>query len=161
MYSSKTRFDSAPVRETHRQRGALRRLLQKLPAHLKVDPDVKMLEQAGRRGHIDIVRLINRRDSSRGCTKDYEFSRSTVNELWAAVLDDARRVVAHPQRLIRTELSDSVRVYDLMREAPEEGESDGMINDQAAMPASRESRGAFRKLLHRWRAKLRPSGKRS
>jgi NTE family protein len=140
MYSSKTRFDSAPVRETHRQRGALRRLLQKLPAHLKVDPDVKMLEAAGRRGRIDIVRLINRRDSSRGCTKDYEFSRSTINELWAAGLEDARCVVAHPQRLIRTELSDSVRVYDLMREPPEEGESDGMINDQAAMPASRESR---------------------
>ena len=115
MYSSKTRFDSAPVRETHRQRGALRRLLQKLPAHLKVDPDVKMLEAAGRRGRIDIVRLINRRDSSRGCTKDYEFSRSTINELWAAGLEDARCVVAHPERLIRTDLSDSVRAYDLLR----------------------------------------------
>jgi NTE family protein len=115
MYSSKTRFDTAQVRQIQRQRGALRRLLQKLPAHLRADPDVKTLEAAGSRGHIDIVHLINRRFSYTGSTKDYGFSRATVNELWAAGLEDARRVVAHPERLIRTYLSDTVRVYDLMR----------------------------------------------
>ena len=115
MYSSKTRFDTAHVRQMQRQRGALRRLLQKLPLHLRADPDVKTLEAAGRRGHIDIVHLINRRYSYTGSTKDYGFSRATVTELWAAGLEDARRVVAHPERLIRTDLSDRVRVYDLMR----------------------------------------------
>jgi NTE family protein len=115
MYSSKTRFDTAHVRQIQRQRGALRRLLQKLPTRLKADPDVKTLEAAGRRGHIDIVHLINQRYSYTGYTKDYEFSRATINKLWAAGLDDARRVVAHPERLIRTDLTDSVRVYDLMR----------------------------------------------
>jgi NTE family protein len=115
MYSSKTRSDTAQVREIQRQRGALRRLLQKLPARLRVDPDVKMLEVAGSRGHIDIVHLINRRRSYTGYTKDYEFSRATVNELWAAGLDDARRVVAHPEWLKRTDVSEGVRVYDLMR----------------------------------------------
>jgi len=115
MYSSKTRFDTAHVREIQRQRGALRRLLQKLPTHLRADPDFKTLEAAGRRGHIDIVHVINRRYSYTGSTKDYGFSRATVNELWASGLDDARRVVAHPERLIRTDLTDSVRVYDLMR----------------------------------------------
>jgi NTE family protein len=114
-YSSKTRFDTAHVREIQRQRGALRRLLQKLPAHLKVDPDARMLDASGRRGHIDIVHLINRRRGYTGYTKDYEFSRATVNELWAAGLDDARRVVAHPERLIRTDVSEGVRVYDLIR----------------------------------------------
>jgi NTE family protein len=116
MYSSKTRFDSASVREIQRQRGALRRLLQKLPTHLRPDPDVKTLEAAGRRGHIDIVHLINRRYSYAGSTKDYGFSRAIINELWAAGLDDARRVVAQPERLMRTDLTDSVRVYELVRE---------------------------------------------
>jgi len=114
MFSSKARFDTTHGREIKRQRGALRRLLQKLPAYLKADPDVKTLEAAGRRGHIDIVHLIDRRYRYTGSTKDYEFSRATVNELWAAGLEDARRVVSHPERLIRTDLSDSVRVYDLM-----------------------------------------------
>jgi NTE family protein len=116
MYSSKTRFDTTHVDTIQRQRGALRRLLQKLPTHLKADPDVKTLEGAGRRGHIDIVHLINRRYSYTGYTKDYEFSRATVDELWAAGLEDSKRVVAHPERLIRTDLSDSVRAYDLTRE---------------------------------------------
>ena len=62
--------------------------------------------------------MINRRYSYAGSTKDYEFSRATVDELWAVGLEDARRVVAHPERLIRTELSESVRVYDLTREPP-------------------------------------------
>jgi NTE family protein len=115
MYSSKTRFDTAHVRKNQRRWGALRRLLQKLPARLKRDPDVKALETAGRRGHIDIVHLINRRYSYTGSTKDYGFSRATVNESWAAGLQDARRVIAHPERLTRTDLSDSVRAYDLVR----------------------------------------------
>jgi NTE family protein len=118
MYSSKTRLDTTHVREIQRQRGALRRLLQKLPANLRIDPDVKTLEGAGRRGDIDIVHLINRSYSYAGSTKDYEFSRATVDGLWAAGLEDARRVVAHPERLIRTDLSDSVRAYDLTRGPP-------------------------------------------
>src|SRR5213594_1500665 len=53
MYSSKARFDVTHVREVQHQRGALRRLLEKIPARLKADPDVKMLKAAGRCGHID------------------------------------------------------------------------------------------------------------
>jgi NTE family protein len=117
MYSSKTRFETGHVRQIRRLQGALRRLLQKLPLRLKADPDVKTLEAAGRRGHIDIVHLINRRYSYAGYTKDCEFSRATVSELWAAGLEDSRRIVAHPERLIRTDVSEGVRVFDLMRES--------------------------------------------
>ena len=113
MYSSKARLDTGHVRQA-RLRGALRRLLQKLPRRLRADHDVKTLE-AGTRGHIDIVHLINRRCGYAGSSKDYEFSRATVKELWTAGLDDARRVVAHPRKLIRTTLAENVRVYDLMR----------------------------------------------
>jgi NTE family protein len=115
MYSSRTRLDAGHARQGRRLTGALRRLLQKLPLRLKADRDVKALEAVGERGHIDIVHLVNGRCSYTGSTKDYEFSRATVKELWAAGLEDARRVVAHPQRLIRTKVSESVRVYDLMR----------------------------------------------
>jgi NTE family protein len=133
MYSSRALFDTARERENQRQRGALRRLLQKLPLRLKADPDVRRLEAAGRRGHIDIVQLINRRHSYMGSAKDYEFSRAAVDELWAAGLDDARQMVAHPESLRRTDLSDGVRVYDV----------------------AHGPRKAVGKLLHRWREKLR------
>jgi hypothetical protein len=104
--------------------------------------------------------LINRRDTSTRYAKDYEFSRETVNELWAAGLDDARRVVADPQTLVRIEVSESASVYDLMRGPPEEVRGTGVANDQATILAPREPKGALQKLLHRWRAKL-PSRKKS
>jgi hypothetical protein len=41
-----------------------------------------------------IVRLINKRPSRSGAVKDYEFSRATINDAWAAGLEDVRRSVA-------------------------------------------------------------------
>lgn len=115
IYCSKMRFDAAPVRKMRLLREALRRLLHKLPGRFKADPDVKTLEESGKSGRIDIVHLINRRHNYPGHAKDYEFSRATIQELWAAGLEDARRVVAHPERLRRTDMSDRIRVYDLTR----------------------------------------------
>ena len=135
MYSSKARLDTGHVRHA-RLRGALRRLLQKLPLRLRADPDVKTLEAADKRGRIDIVHLINRRSGYAGSSKDYEFSRATVKELWAAGLDDARRVVAHPRRLIRTNLAENVRVYDLMRESRRNVDGGGMIDDPSAQASA-------------------------
>ncbi len=115
MYSSKMRFDVEPVRKMRLLRGALRRWLQKLPGRFKRDPDVRALAASGEIGHIDIVHLVNRRHDYPGHSKDYEFSRATIQELWAAGLEDAGRVVAHPERLRRTDVSDRIRVYDLTR----------------------------------------------
>ena len=92
-------------------------------------------ESAARRlRRVDIVHLINKRNSYTGSTKDHEFSRTTVNELWMAGLEDARCVVAHPEWLVRTDLSETVRVNDLVR----------------------GPRKLLGKLLNRWRESLRP-----
>jgi NTE family protein len=112
MYSSKDRADGDRVPEVRRRRGALRRLLQKLPRYFRSDPDVKALQGMGR-SRIDVVRLINRRHSYPGHAKDYEFSRTTIQELWAAGLEDARSIAAHPERLSRANLSDITRVWKL------------------------------------------------
>lgn len=115
QYSSKTRFNTSRVREILEQRSALRRLLKKLPKHLKSDPDVKTLATAVSSKHIDIVHFINRRYSYSSHSKDYEFSRGTVRQLWEMGLDDVRRTVAHPEWLQGSELGDGIRVYDLVR----------------------------------------------
>jgi NTE family protein len=115
MYASRTQVDAKHVRKTRRWRGALRRLLQKLPRYFKGDPDVRVLQAAEKRGQIDIVHLINPRHDYPGHAKDYEFSRAAIQELWAAGGNDVRRIVAHPERLRRTNLSDSMRVYQLPR----------------------------------------------
>jgi NTE family protein len=113
MYSSKTRFNTTRVREMQQMRRALHRLLQKLPDDLKSDRDVRMLETVCSSSHIDIVHLINRRYSYTSRSKDYEFSRATVRQLWDAGLEDVRRTVAHLDRLRWSEPIDGIRVYDL------------------------------------------------
>ncbi len=115
LYSSKTRSNTTRVREMRAQRAALFRLLEKLPPSLKSDPDVKKLETVRDGMHIDIVHLINRRRGYTSHSKDYEFSRATIDELWAAGLDDVRRTLAHPEWLKRTKLHDGIQVYDLAR----------------------------------------------
>jgi NTE family protein len=60
-----------------------------------------------------IARLTNRRTLNAGTQKDYEFSRATVNEAWAAGLEDVRCSVANIEWIEPQELGPGVRVYDL------------------------------------------------
>jgi NTE family protein len=115
QYSSKTRFNTNRVQELEDMRTALGRLLAKLPKALRDDPDVQRLAVATKRGDISIVHVINRRSSHSASSKDYEFSRATVNDLWNGGLDDVRQSIAHPEWRNATELVDGVRVYDLAR----------------------------------------------
>jgi hypothetical protein len=41
-----------------------------------------------------IIRLINTRPSRLGFVEDYEFSRTTIEEAWAAGLEDVRRSIS-------------------------------------------------------------------
>jgi len=115
-YSSKTRFNTKRVQELENLRRALGRLLEKLPSALHEDPDYQLLQaELGHKRQITIAHLINRRFAHSANSKDYEFSRTTVRELWQAGLDDMRRTCAHPDWLQATELESGVRVVDLSR----------------------------------------------
>lgn len=63
---------------------------------------------------IDLVHLINRRHSYTTSSKDYEFSRATVNQLWEAGRDKARRTFAHLGTLKGRTSSDGMRVFDVL-----------------------------------------------
>jgi NTE family protein len=81
QYSSKTRFNTWRVKQLAEVRAAMKRLLAKLPPAFAEDPDVQRLSGACEAGKITIAHMINRRLSHSTQTKDYEFSRATVNEL--------------------------------------------------------------------------------
>jgi NTE family protein len=115
QYSSKTRFNSSQLRERMELKAALRRLLAKLPAKLRDDPDVLRLASASQHTEISLVQLINRHDTRSSSFKDYEFSRATVNDLWRAGLDDVRRTVAHPDWGRATHHHEGMREFDLTR----------------------------------------------
>jgi NTE family protein len=114
QYASKTRFNTNRVKEIEALRGALGRVLGKLPRALHDDPDVKMLAAASKPKAISLVHFINRHHPRATSFKDAEFSRATVTELWQGGLGDVRRAHADPQWHRATEVTEGgVRVYDM------------------------------------------------
>jgi NTE family protein len=113
QYSSKTRFNTTRVKDMEDMRGALERVIARLPAKLKADPDVRRVTDACKPAHMTIAHLINKRLSNSATWKDYEFSRATMNELWAAGLQDVRRGVANRRRLHRENVGQGMQVVDL------------------------------------------------
>jgi len=113
QYSSKTRVNMDHIRQLGEMRAALGRLLCKLPDGLKDDPDALKLTPLCDEREFTIARIINRRTTKSGNNKDYEFSRATVNEAWAAGLEDVRRSKGKIEWMQPMDLGPGVCVYDL------------------------------------------------
>ena len=87
------------------------RLLSKLPAGLKSDPDAQKLAAACVERSWLIIRLINTRPSRSGLVKDYEFSRATIEEAWAAGPEDTRRSIAGRHKSRPADAGPGVKKY--------------------------------------------------
>jgi hypothetical protein len=104
------------VKELAELRAALGRLLAKLPPTLAADADAKLLSEASKAGQITVAHLINRRLPYSAQSKDVEFSRATVTELWSAGLHDVRRAAANTDwTKPDNELWEGMRIYDLTK----------------------------------------------
>jgi NTE family protein len=113
-YSSKTRFNTNRIRELEAFRQALGRLLKKMPAKLRNDPDyLRLAPQCVDNREITIVHLINRRFKDSTNAKDYEFSRASMQRLWEAGLDDVRLSCSHRRWQEAQQIESGVRVFDL------------------------------------------------
>ena len=112
-FSSRTRFNTDVERELAKLRAAASRIFEKLPPELREDPDAQILARYGRDGAIAVVHLINRSESFETQSKDYEFSRMTVNGHWATGKQDAFRSLHHPAWLKRRRNVPGLIAYDL------------------------------------------------
>jgi NTE family protein len=83
-FSSRTRFNTDMSAQLQIVREAAFRLSQKFPDALKDDPDAALLTQHAQEGATTIMHLINRQEAYESQSKDYEFSRATVNGHWDA-----------------------------------------------------------------------------
>ena len=113
MYSSRSRFTTEKIAEMQRLRGALRRLIRRLPADLRNDRDLRALDATLHTQRVDIVHLIYRQSAFESESKDYEFSRPSMLEHWQSGIDDMRRTHQHLDRLHASALDPDVTVYDL------------------------------------------------
>lgn len=109
-YSSRTRLNTDVARERLAVAKALERVVARLPDELAADADVRLLQSHAAPGDLTLVHLIYRNAPGEGFSKDYEFSRLSVERHWRAGLDDAESALAQPGW--RTPGHGDVRVFD-------------------------------------------------
>jgi NTE family protein len=119
QYSSRTRAATEEVRRTQKLRCALGSLLEQLPEELRKTPEYRLLSPLHDRKVFNIVHLIYRSRHYEGHSKDYEFSRLTMEEHWRAGYNDAVRTLRHPEVLRRPHDREGVFTFDLMADGRE------------------------------------------
>ena len=114
-FSSRTRLNTTNALARQTLAKAARRLIAKLPPRLADDPDVQALNAASRQTAVTVVHLIYRRKRYETQSKDYEFSRVSMQEHWQAGCADMAHTLSHPNWRSRTLPEDGVHVFDLTR----------------------------------------------
>jgi NTE family protein len=113
QYSSRTRANTDQFKRLQQMRCALATLLDKLPDDLKASEEVEMLRSVADRKLYSIVQLIYRSKHYEGNSKDFEFSRLTMEEHWRAGYHDAVRTLRHQEVLERPNNLEGVFTFDL------------------------------------------------
>jgi len=95
QYSSRTRAFTDYFKHVTKLRNMLAALLEELPEEMRQREDVKFLSSAADRHAANIVQLIYRAKGYEGDSKDYEFSRRSMEEHWRAGYHDAVHTLRH------------------------------------------------------------------
>jgi NTE family protein len=119
QFSSRTRANTDQFKRLQRVRCALASLLSKLPDELRDSEEAKLLSRVADRKVYNIVHLIYRSRTYEGDSKDYEFSRLTMEEHWRAGYHDAVRTLRHPEVLERPANLEGVFTFDLAEDGRE------------------------------------------
>jgi NTE family protein len=111
-FSSRTRMNTDVYKRLQDARAALQRLIERLPPGFETGEDLELLRAISQESSIAIVQLIYRAKLYEGSSKDYEFSRVTMEEHWKAGLSDVRRTLRHREWLTLP-MKPGVTTYDL------------------------------------------------
>jgi NTE family protein len=119
LYSSRTRAATDKFKYAQRMRHTIANLLDKLPAALKDTPDAKVLATAADRKVYNIIHLIYKARSYEGDSKDYEFSRLSMEDHWKSGYDATVRTLRYPEVLERPQNHEGVFTFDVSEEGSE------------------------------------------
>jgi NTE family protein len=112
-YSSRTRMATNEFKKKQLLRCAAHGLLAKLPEDLRALPEAKMLALEADAKFYNLIQLIYHAQKYEGNSKDYEFSRRTMEEHWRSGYNDAVRTLRHPEVLQRPQGMERVFTFDL------------------------------------------------
>ena len=113
-FSSRTRMNTTVELDRQVIAQAAQRLLARLPPELRDDPDARALARLRCERAVDVVHLIYRSKHYESQSKDYEFSRLSMQEHWAAGSADMAATLADPRWTERERQETGVHVYDLV-----------------------------------------------
>ncbi len=117
-FSSRTRLNTTMELDRQVIGQAAQRLIAKLPARLRDDPDVRALARLRCEAAVDVVHLIYRSKHYETQSKDYEFSRLSMQEHWNAGRADMAHTLHHPRWLKHERSATGVHVFDLTSDRP-------------------------------------------
>ncbi|HEX7761844.1 MAG TPA: patatin-like phospholipase family protein [Caulobacteraceae bacterium] len=114
QFSSRTRAATDEFRRVQKLRATFRELLAQMPPDLAATPQAQLLAEASDPAVYNIVQLIYRSPTYEGQSKDYEFSRRTMEDHWRTGYADARKTLDHKQVLQLPPGASTVHVYDFV-----------------------------------------------
>ena len=112
-FSSRTRAATDQFKRQQLLRRATAKLLSQLPPELRQTPEAQLLTAEADEKVYNLIQLIYHARNYEGSSKDYEFSRRTMEEHWSAGYNDAVRTLRHPEVLQRPIGMDGVLTFDL------------------------------------------------
>jgi NTE family protein len=112
-FSSRTRLNTDMQKELQRLHDAAARLAQKLPPELRDDPDARLLANHFHDRKVAVMHLINRSEAYETSSKDYEFSRQTVNGHWDSGRTDVLRSLSDRRWTHRHRHGSGLHTFDL------------------------------------------------
>lgn len=115
MYSSRTRDNTDRFRDSQKIRHAIAGLLEKLPSNIGELPEISILNSYADRKIYNIVHLIYQTKKYEGDSKDYDFSRLSMEDHWRAGYDDTVRTLRHPQILERPTTLEGIASFDIAK----------------------------------------------
>ncbi len=118
QFSSRTRAATDSFKRVQAMRAAFNELLAQMPPELAATPQARLLAEASDPAVYNIVQLVYRSATYEGQSKDYEFSRRTMEEHWAAGRRDALATLSHPEVLTPPTAAHSVQTFDFTAPTP-------------------------------------------
>ena len=117
-FSSRTRLNTTNEMDRQMIAQAAQRLIARLPPELRDDPDVQALARVKGASAVEVVHLIYRSKHYENQSKDYEFSRLSVQEHWASGRADMAHTLHDPRWVGRQPGGNGVHVFDLTSDSP-------------------------------------------
>lgn len=118
QYSSRTRLNTDTYRSFYNLNARLAELIRRLPPSVLHDPAVLEFANCNALGKIHLAHLIYRPLAHELDSKDFEFSRTSMQEHWTNGRADTMAGLAKPHWLEPLPLGQGLATYDLTRPEP-------------------------------------------